>query len=571
MINLPPVAYLLLAALIVIILPRRLASFVTPLAGIGILLLLTQAPLSLNISTDFLGHKLILFQMDQLSRVFGVIFALITAIAGLYALDQFSKGEQIAALIYAAGALGVTFAGDYISLYTCWELMALSSFYLVAVGPKKTSRQAAFRYFFVHLAGGVLLLGGILLEIQHSGTWLLNSLPANAPTMGRYLILAGIGVNVAMVPLHSWLPDAYPKAGLAGAVFLSALTTKTAVYTLLRLFPAWEILIPLGLVMALYGVIFAFLADDIRLVLAYHIVSQVGFMVTGVGMGTEMALNGAVAHAFCHILYKALLFMATGALIWCTGCSRLSQLGGLAKALPFVLALYLIGAVSISGLPGFNGFISKSMIIYAAELDHRPWITTLLYAASVGTFLSVGLKLPYFAWFHKKHSVKTKPLPYSMTMGMVLAAALCVLLGVYPQLLYKALPFPVEYEPYTASHIMHSFWMLGAVCLGFWLYLPKLKMKATDILDTDQVYRRPELYQNTFIKPLGRAFGYCEQAVLKIARTLSTLARNPGQFLRKNSLQDIRTFDPDAQRLPLAWTVSALLACFLLITLFLYW
>lgn len=561
----PPFLPLLVAALACIILPRRMSALLVPAAAATTLLAIYQLPAGDHLSWAFLDYELHPLMVDDLSRIFGIIFALITAIGGIYALELFSKLEQVAALLYAAGALAVTFAGDYMTLYFGWEMMAVASFFLIAARRENRSQRAAVRYFFFHLAGGVLLVSGILLELNTTQSLLISSFATESAGLSAWLILGGVAVNAAIVPLHAWLPDAYPKATIGGAVLLSALTTKTAVYSLIRLFPGWEILIVVGIIMALYGVIFAFLADDIRLVLAYHIISQVGFMVTGVGLGSEMAINGAIAHAFCHILYKALLFMAAGAVLYATGKSRLSELGGLYRSLRWVFLLYMIGAVSISGWPLFNGFVSKSMTIDAAGELHDYVAVTLLYLASVGTFLSVGLKLPYFAWFSEGPKLQTKTIPYSLYLAMGVTAFFCIGLGVYPELLYQALPYPVDYEPYTLTHVVHACAYLIGTGLAFTLYLPKIQMKWTYLLDTDWIYRRPvALYRAFFVDVPGNFFGWVEDRTMQVVAVLKVVSRNPSLAL-KSLGEPSKDYDPDRQRLPLAWTVSAILGTSLLL------
>jgi multicomponent Na+:H+ antiporter subunit D len=277
---------------------------------------------------------------------------------------------------------------------------------------------------------------------------------------------------------------------VTGAVFLSALTTKTAVYALARGFPGVELLVWAGVAMALYGVVFAVLENDIRRLLAYHIVSQVGYMVCGIGLGTPLALAGAAAHAFCHILYKGLLFMGTGSVLHVTGRSRLTALGGIGRLMPWTLACYAVGAFSISGVPLFNGFVSKSLVVAAAEHEHRVAVEWLLMLASIGTFLHTGLKLPWFTFFAEPRELRAADPPMNMRLAMAAAAALCILIGVMPALLYRWLPFPVDYAPYTADHVLESLQLLAGTAIGFVWLLSKLGGEPTATLDTDWFYRR---------------------------------------------------------------------------------
>ena len=428
-------------------------------------------------------------RVDRLSLLFAWVFTLMALIGTLFSLHHDNWREHCAALLYVAGALCVVFAGDFISLFVGWELMAFASAYLVFAPGRPESIAAGQRYLLVHIAGGVCLMAGILLHYHHTGSLAVTA-PDPQQGLAFYLILAGVLLNAAVPPLNAWLTDAYPEASVSGAVFMCAFTTKTAIYVLLRLFPGTELLIGLGTAMAVYGVIYAVLENDCRRLLAYHIVSQVGYMVAAVGIGTPLALNGAAAHAFAHILYKALLFMGAGAAIHVTGRRKLTELGGLYRSMPVTLTLYMIGALSISAFPLFSGFVSKSMVVSAAEQQHLALVTLMLTLASAGTFLHTGLKLPYYLFFGKDRGITAHEPPATMRWAMALAAFCCILIGVFPALLYQLLPFPVDYQPYTPAHITGSLAMLLFTALGFFWLLKQLDPEDTISLDTDWCYRR---------------------------------------------------------------------------------
>jgi multicomponent Na+:H+ antiporter subunit D len=451
-------------------------------------------------SFDFLGLSLEPGRVDTLSLVFASIFSLITFIGTLYALQVKDTIQQVAAYFYAAAAVGVVFAGDLVTLYVFWELMMLASVWLIWRRRTPASYAAGMRYLLVHAVSGVLLLGGIVLFYLETGTLAFHAMSLDGPAF--YLMLVGFLINAAVPPLHAWLTDAYPEATVTGAIFLSALTTKTAVYVLLRGFPGTELLVWLGAIMALWGVVYAVLANDIRRLLAYHIISQVGYMVAGIGIGTTMALNGTVAHAFTHILYKAVLFMGAGIVIHRTGRSKLTELGGLYKYLPLTFLLYMIGAFSISAVPLFSGFVSKTMVVEAAAVDYRAIIWLMLTLASAGTFLHTGLKLPYFTFLGKDngagrqaglHSVsglRPREAPWNMLLAMGIAAFFCIFIGVHPGWLYAMLPYPVEYNAYTVGHLLWEFQLLLFTGLGFFLLLKHVGGEAKISLDTDWLYRR---------------------------------------------------------------------------------
>ena len=438
----------------------------------------------------FLNYNLVFGRVDRLSLIFSYVFSIMAVIGIVYSLHVEDDSQHVAALTYIGGALGVTFAGDFLTLFIFWELMAFSSVFLVWLKRSKESIAAGFRYLLVHIFGGLSLLGGIVIHYAQTGSIEFNSMMPYAGGIAFYLIMIGFILNAAVPPFGAWLADAYPEATVTGAVFMTAFTTKSAVYVLIRGFPGTELLVWLGAIMAIYGVVFAVLENDARRLLAYHIISQVGYMVCGVGIGTEMALNGSSAHAFAHILYKGLLFMGAGAVMQMTGKRKLTEMGGIYKTMPVTMVLYMIGGFSISAVPLFSGFVSKSMVVSASGETHRQAIFLMLTLASAGTFLHTGLKLPYYMFFGKDSGIRTKEPPKNMLIAMGLASFLCIFIGVFPNALYSVLPFPVEYVPYTAQHVMATMGLLSFTALGFFMLLKQLDPEPTISIDTDWFYRK---------------------------------------------------------------------------------
>ena len=475
----------LAGALLALALPARArpALLVAPALALA---LAWSLPDGTALTARVMGLELLWVRVDALARLFAIVFALIGGLAALYAGSAGSRRVHVAGLVATGGGLVIVLAGDWITLYAGWETLAVASFALITDGGTPRAWRAAYRYLLVHFAGGALLLAGIAWHLATGGAGLVEALP---PGGVRIAFLAALAINAAIPPVHAWLTDAYPESSPAGAVFLSAFATKAAVYTLARAFPGWEPLVWVGVIMALYGVVFAVLENDIRRLLGYHIVSQVGYMVAGVGLGTPLALSGTAAHAFAHILYKGLLLMGAGAVVHATGGRKLTELGGLARVMPATLALYMIGAFSISGAPLLNGFVSKSLIVAAADAEGRTGVAALLMLASVGTFLHTGLKLPWFTFAGTGHRPPVRPVPRSMLAAMTLTAALCALTGVLPSLLYRLLPFPVTVEPYTAAHVLESLQLLAGTALAFVLLQRQLGGEPTVTLDTDRVWR----------------------------------------------------------------------------------
>jgi multicomponent Na+:H+ antiporter subunit D len=528
---------------------KRAAMILLPAAALVDCLLMTPGTYGV---VSLLGQELVFGRVDRLSLVFSYVFSLMALVGMIYSLHVDDDSQHVSALTYAGAALGVTFAGDFLSLYVFWELMAISAALLVFLRRERSAVAAGFRYLLVHVFGGLLLLAGIVLHWSQTGSHAFGDMGAYSGSAAWILILLAFLLNAAVPPLGAWLPDAYPEATATGAVFMTAFTTKSAVYALIRAYSGTELLVWLGAAMAVYGVVYAVLENDARRLLAYHIISQVGYMVCGVGIGTALATNGATAHAFAHILYKALLFMGAGAVLQMTGLRKLSEMGGLYKTMPVTLGLYMVGAFAISAVPLFSGFVSKSMVVSAAGEAHLAPIFLLLSLASAGTFLHTGLKLPYYMFFGKDSGLRAKEPPRNMLVAMGVAAVACVLIGVFPGLLYQHLPNPVDYVPYTLGHVTSTLGMLGFTALGFFLLLKHLDPEPKISLDTDWFYRRGaaafatlvtaplarleygfigEIYESVMRRPvLGAANLFCKLDSLVVDSALVGVGRSTQSF-----------------------------------------
>lgn len=447
---------------------------------------------------SFLDWQLVFGRIDSLSNIFAFIMALMAIIGTMYGLHVKDGWQHMAAWFYVAGSLGTIYSGDYLSLFLFWEMMAFASTFLVWFNKDDADAPAAgFRYLLVHTFGGLLLLMGFVLRYQATGSIAFELLDYDNARIYTWLIMSGLMLNAAVVPLHSWLPDAYSKASITGAVFMCAFTTKTAIYTLARACAGFDILIVLGVIMAIYGIIYAMIENDIRRLLGWEIVSQVGYMVAGVGIGTALAINGTAAHAFAHILYKGLLFMGAGAVIHMTGKNKFTELGGLYKKMPTTMFFVLIGGISVSAFPFFSGFVSKSIIIAASYQEHLLWAGFLLTMVSAGTFLVAGLRLPYLLFFgetrcDKATFDKAEDPPWNMQLAMVTAGLLCFIIGTFTPFLYSMLPYQdiPFYQPYGSYHLSETLQILALTGLGFMLLKHKIKARPTISLDLDWFYRR---------------------------------------------------------------------------------
>lgn len=440
---------------------------------------------------EFLDFEIVFLNVDKISIPFGYVFSIITIMAVIYSFYVKNNGELVFALIYAGSSLGVVFSGDFISLFVFWEIMAIASTMLILYRNKKSSFDAAIRYIVMHVLGGSLLLGGIVYQFVST-----NSVGFIVEPQGisKLLLLLGIGLNTGFVGLHTWLPDAYPKATFGGAVFMASLTTKVGVYALIRVFGfGGEIVTAMGALMIIYGIVFALMQTNVRKLLSYHIVSQVGYMVVAVGIGSRLAINGSIAHVINHILYKSLLFMCAGSLIYSTGKQSINNFGGIFRRAPIVSITCLVASLSIAGFPGFNGYISKEMIKLAALEKHMLWLEIILILGTVGTILSF-LKLSYYIFFGTKKEVHFDKMPMkSMNLSMISIATLCVILGVYPFLLYKILPYQeslIDFSPFKVINIISTLQLFSATFASFFIFVKLFKPTGKKIADLDYIYQK---------------------------------------------------------------------------------
>ena len=539
-IEIPPGLILIAAGLLLPLAPQFVRAGLLLIAPLLTLWLVWQVPDGVALRMDFLdlswmfpknanvdpkAFDLILIQGDKLSRLFATVFAFMAFGGGLFSLTQKNTAELAAAFCYAGAAIGVVFAGDILTVFVFWELMAIGSTLVIWCGGQTASGAAGLRYVCIHLLGGVLLMAGVMDYIIATqslafGVGAIHQI-LGLDRPGTWLILAGFLINAGAPPLSAWLPDAYPEASYTGMVFLSAFTTKTAVYVLIRGYPGFDILIWFGVFMIFYGIVYALLENDMRRILAYSIVNQVGFMVTGVGIAgssnpefNALALNGAASHAFTHIIYKALLLMSAGSVLLMTGRRKCTDLGGLFQSMPLTMICGTIGALAISSFPFTSGFISKSMISASAGEQHMAFVYFALMAASAGVFLHAGIKFPWFVFFQKDSGLRPPDPPWHMRLAMVLFAAACIGLGVWPEPLYAILPYEVKYVPYTAAHVVEMLQLLLFSGLAFFVLLGMMKRTLTISLDVDWFYRVFGVWLSAAAVSAARAIGGAAQSAI---------------------------------------------------------
>jgi len=443
------------------------------------------------VNMHFLEYELTPYRVDSLSIVFGYVFHIAAFVSILFALHIKDTMQHVCGLLYSGSAMGALFAGDLLTLFVFWEILAVSSVFLVWARRTERAYQSGMRYLIIQVGSGVILLGGLLLHVEQTGSLEFDFIGTDH--LGGWLILLAFGIKAAFPLLHTWLTDAYPEATPTGTVFLSAFTTKTAIYTLARGYPGTELLIYVGATMACFPIFYAVIQNDLRRVLSYSLINQLGFMVCGIGIGTALAINGAVSHAFVHIIYKSLLFMSMGAVLYRTGKIKATDIGGLYKTMPKTAVLCIIGAASISAFPLFSGFVAKSMIMAAAMKEGYPWIWLVLLLASAGVLKHAGIQIPYFAFFAHDSGIRTSEPPKNMLLAMTIAAFLCLAIGIYPKMLYQLLPFATDFNPYDLTHVLAQTQLLFFAMLAFvWLNLQGVypPEKVAINLDAEWFYRR---------------------------------------------------------------------------------
>lgn len=492
--GLPPALVFFAGALLVALLRgpergtlRSAVMIATPLVGLANLLTL---PAGASWTVDVLGLELVQLRADRLSVLFGLLFHIGAVLGAIYALRVRDTSQHVAALAYAGSALGAVFAGDLVTLFCYWEGMAVASTFLVWARRTPAATGSGFRYLGLHLLSGLLVLGGAMLVYRETGSIEFDLI--GTETAAGWLILLGFGIKCGFPLVHNWITDAYPQSTPTGTVFLSMFTTKVAVYALARGFAGTEILVPIGTLMAVFPIFYAVIENDLRRVLGYSMINQIGFMVAGVGIGSEIALNGAVAHAFNEVLFKGLLFMTMGAVLHRVGHVLGSNLGGLYRSMPLTTVFCVVGAASISAFPLFSGFVSKSMILAGMLEAGYDYMWLALLFASAGVFHHAGIKIPYFAFFAHDSGLRTAEAPRHMLLAMGLAAAGCIFVGCFPDALYALLPWDVDYVPYTYPHVVVQLQLLTFSALAFaWLQLSGIyppELRSVN-LDADWLYR----------------------------------------------------------------------------------
>ncbi len=486
----PPGLIMMIGALLIPFLPHIIRQIY-----MMVLILVSAYALTLGFGIhskiDVMDIEFIIFQSDSLTLPFAIIFHIAAILNVIYGAHEKHWNQHVAIMSYSGAAIAAVHAGDLFTLFIWWEATAFTSVFLILASKTERSYKSAFRYILIQVGSGMFLLAGAILLMSENGSAEFRNFDINS--LYGQLIFIAFGIKAAFPLLNGWLQDSYPEASEIGTVALSTFTTKLAIFCFAKSFAGTEILIIIGAIMTFYPIFFAVIENDLRRVLTYSLNNQLGFMIVAIGIGTELAINGAVAHAFAHILYKGLLFMGMGAVLYRVGTCKASELGGLFKFMPITAICTIIGAISISAFPLFSGFVAKSLIMSALGKEGLVFVYFMLLFASAGVLHHSGIKIPFFAFFAHESGIKTKEAPLNMIIAMIMASTLCIFIGVFPSYFYQILPYQIQYQPYDFSHVVGQLQLLtfaafAFICLWhFKIYPPELN---STVLNSDWIYRK---------------------------------------------------------------------------------
>lgn len=440
----------------------------------------------------FTGYAVLTSDADKLTMIVGIIFSIIAVIAAIYNFNVKDKTELSVESIYAGSSISVVFATHWVGMIIFWEMMAIASWLIVISSRNERATKAGFRYLLVHMLGGNLLLAGIVIKLAQGST-LIECLTGQTDA-AYWLILAGVAVNAAIPPLNAWISDAYPESTMGGTVYMASYTTKVGVFCLIKLFAGTELLLYFGVFMAVWGACMALIENDLRRLFSYHIISQLGYMVAALAIGGPSGIDGASAHLFNNILYKGTLFMCAGVIIAATGKRKISELGGLGKKMPVTSACFAIASMAIAGFPLLNGFVSKSVVMNTVAESGCHWAELMLMLASIGTLLSITLKINYCVfWGKTDNSIKVSEsdVPLNRKIAMIMGAMGCIITGIFPNIVYSLTPYGTDGHPFTVDHVTQYVQLFAGAIIVFVMYLEHMMPKDKITLDTDWFYRKP--------------------------------------------------------------------------------
>ncbi|ASS38139.1 proton-conducting transporter transmembrane domain-containing protein [Mogibacterium pumilum] len=568
--NFHPGLLMILIGALILILPdkfREPCALIAAASGmLGLFTLNSSSCLVYEITPDI---KLEMIHVDGLSMMFIIIFGIITVINSIYSFDIQDKWEKGLSVIYGGSIIAATLAGDIITLIVFWEVAAFSAAYLIYANHSRRSSRSALRYLLMHAFGGNMLLVGFLLHAAHTNSLEIPKFTAAGGSAAFWFVLIGVGVNAVVPPFNSWISDSYPESTIAGTVYMCGYTTKLGIYAMIRIFAGTEALLYVGVFMALYGVLMAFLENDLRRLFSYHIMSQLGYMVASLAIGGAWGVDGAAAHAFNNIFYKGVLMMCSGAVIMATGKRKITELGGLREKMPITAWAFLIASLSIAGIPFLNGFASKAVVMHAVNAGGHEIAGLMLTVTSIGTWLSVALKVNWFVFFGKSRSeFEVKPIPVSMRIGMIIGALGCVIVGVYPSLLYRIMPYRIDVHPFSVDHVLEYVILFAGATLVFWIFRVKMLPHDELSLDFDWFFRKPMAKLVTTISiGLNRFTAWADSKSLNFVHFFGERLGNPYKWTENSKSSVIRNISFENEDRDIGIVIEISVSMFALITL----
>ncbi|MBQ3291410.1 MAG: hypothetical protein IJH43_03410 [Mogibacterium sp.] len=555
--------------IIVMLLPRpfrKPLGLIAPIAATYALFQMTEeSSLTYDIAS-YIHMEFIHF--DGLSFAFMLAFCIIAILNGFYGEGIQHRYECGMSLVYAGSVMGVVLAGDCISLIVFWEVSAFASMYVIYAKHDRQSARASFRYILMHAFGGNMLLAGLIIYMFHYGNQIENIVNCYGEPC-FWLIAIGVAVNAAIPPVHAWLPDAYPESTATGTVYLSSFTTKAAIYLMIRMFAGLESLVWIGAIVSIYAACMAIMENDIRRLLAYHIISQLGMMIAAIGVGGAIGADAATAHAITNIMFKGVLMMGAGAVIYATGKSKITELGGMAKKMPVTAICFLISSLAIAGLPGLSGFVSKALIMDGLHEGGFVIPGLLVTAGGVGTLLSITLKINWFVFFgpcdDPEESKVVRKIPFTMELAMILGTIITMLIGFFPAKFYALMPNATIVDPYNMGHVLEYIAIFAGGSIPFFLYLKKMKPHDEITIDFDWFYRKP---LNALILLLSeiahRIFVWCDGRAGAFANYLRTHLGDPSLWTVNSSNVKIRKFSFENENRLIGDIITVIITVFII-------
>ncbi len=397
-----------------------------------------------------IGITLVLDGLSQLLLLMVNLVACLIAFYSISYMEQYTaKGKYYAMLmLMVAGMNGAVLTGDLFNLFIFMELAAIAGSILVAFGTESEETEASFKYIVIGTVASIFILFGIILIYGMTGTTNMADMAASLPLGASYarimvivLFLFGFGTKAAVIPFHAWLPDAHPAAPAPISAMLSGVLIKAlGIYALIRIFynilgmtyTLSNIFMTLGVISLLVGVIMALGQWDFKRLLAYHSISQIGYILLGVGLATPLGVMGGLFHMFNHAIFKPLLFLTAGSVEYATGTRQLKELGGLRQKMPVTANASLAASFAISGIPPFNGFWSKLFIIIACIQAGKLWFA---FAAVIGSLLTLSsfMKIQKYVFFEKlpDRLRDTREVPWFMGASMIVLSLFCFVIGIF--------------------------------------------------------------------------------------------------------------------------------------------